>query len=156
MLLVTYGALALLPLLGIVWIVLQGSVTTVDGLFMSLICLTISGIFGTTALFEVLSGRWRSAKSGSGARVSGSAVHSIRATAGPALVEAGRVENVQFFESAIGQPNKSIVTLSDGGSTQRLLVLDGDVRNALPVGKRVEISCREDAGRRILMGVNYS
>jgi hypothetical protein len=35
----------LIPLAGIVWIVVAGSITTVDGLFMSLILLTLSGIF---------------------------------------------------------------------------------------------------------------
>jgi hypothetical protein len=35
----------LIPLVGIVWIFIAGSITTVDGLFMSLILLTLSGIF---------------------------------------------------------------------------------------------------------------
>lgn len=34
----------LIPLAGIVWILRQGSITTVDGLFTSLILLTLSGI----------------------------------------------------------------------------------------------------------------
>ena len=33
--------LSLLPLLGIVWIVIYGSITTVDGLFMTLILLAM-------------------------------------------------------------------------------------------------------------------
>jgi hypothetical protein len=37
--------LGLLPLAGIAWIIVAGSITTVDGLFMSLILLTLSGIF---------------------------------------------------------------------------------------------------------------
>lgn len=48
MLLVTLAlciALALLPLAGIAWILLAGSITSVDGLFMSLILLTLSGVF---------------------------------------------------------------------------------------------------------------
>jgi len=36
--------LGLIPLAGVAWIVLYGSVTTVDGLFMSLILLSLSGI----------------------------------------------------------------------------------------------------------------
>jgi uncharacterized membrane protein len=44
--------LALLPLGGIVWIFLAGSITTVDGLFMSLILLTLSGIFFLNAFWE--------------------------------------------------------------------------------------------------------
>lgn len=46
-------ALGLLPLAGIAWIIAAGSVTTVDGLFMSLILLTISGIFFLNALWEL-------------------------------------------------------------------------------------------------------
>jgi hypothetical protein len=45
--------LALIPLLGIAWIVLYSSVATVDGLFMSLILLAISGLFGGNALVEL-------------------------------------------------------------------------------------------------------
>ena len=46
-------ALGLLPLAGIAWIVLAGSITTVDGLFMSLILLTLSGIFFLNVLWEL-------------------------------------------------------------------------------------------------------
>lgn len=46
-------ALGLLPLAGIAWIVAAGSITTVDGLFMSLILLTLSGIFFLNALWEL-------------------------------------------------------------------------------------------------------
>ena len=65
------------------------------------------------------------------------------------------MESVLFFESHIGQPNKSIVSLSNGETASRTLVFEGDLRNALPVGKRVEITSREDAGRKILLNVNY-
>lgn len=37
--------LGIVPLAGIAWILLAGAVTTVDGLFMSLILLTLSGVF---------------------------------------------------------------------------------------------------------------
>ena len=37
--------LGLIPLAGIAWILVAGSITTVDGLFMSLILLALSGIF---------------------------------------------------------------------------------------------------------------
>jgi hypothetical protein len=45
--------LGLLPLAGIAWIVVAGSITSVDGLFMTLILLTISGIFFLNAFFEL-------------------------------------------------------------------------------------------------------
>ncbi len=43
----------LLPLAGIALIIFAGSITTVDGLFMSLILLTLSGIFFLNALWEL-------------------------------------------------------------------------------------------------------
>ena len=45
--------LAIVPLAGIVWIVVAGTITTVDGLFMSLILLSLSGIFFLNALWEL-------------------------------------------------------------------------------------------------------
>lgn len=42
----------ILPLLGIVWTIANGTLTTVDGLFISLILLTLSGLFFLNALFE--------------------------------------------------------------------------------------------------------
>jgi predicted lipid-binding transport protein (Tim44 family) len=45
--------LGILPLLGIVWIVMSGWLATVDGLFMTLILLTLSGILLLNAVFEV-------------------------------------------------------------------------------------------------------
>lgn len=37
-------AFGLIPLVGVAWLVMQGSLTTVDGLFTSLILLALSGI----------------------------------------------------------------------------------------------------------------
>jgi len=45
--------LGIIPLLGITWIVLQASVTTVDGLFMSLILVTLSSILFLNAYLEI-------------------------------------------------------------------------------------------------------
>ena len=45
--------LGIVPLLGVVWILLNGMITTVDGLFMSLILLTLSGIFMLNAYWEM-------------------------------------------------------------------------------------------------------
>jgi hypothetical protein len=44
---------ALVPLAGIVWIFVAGSITTVDGMFMSLILLTLSGVFLLNVLLEL-------------------------------------------------------------------------------------------------------
>jgi hypothetical protein len=136
--------LALVPLLGIVWIVLSGSITTVDGLFMSLILLTMSGIVALNVLIEL-----RKKRSGT------EAASTATSTAAGGLRQRGKVESVTFYESGVGQPNKSIVTLSDGGSASNLLVLEGDMRNALPVGQRVNVTFRKESGHNVLVDVDY-
>ncbi|MGA8153981.1 MAG: hypothetical protein WB952_23725 [Terriglobales bacterium] len=55
MMLVLSIVLGVIPLLGIVWTVMKGSVTTVDGLFLSLILLTLSGILFLNAFLELRS-----------------------------------------------------------------------------------------------------
>lgn len=151
MILVISLILALIPLLGIVWIVVAyGSprmLLTVDGLFMSLILLAMSGILGLNALYEL-----RKRVSGSARKPSFSAATLTSA----GLVQRGRVESVLFFESNVGQPNKSIVTLSDGASSSQMLALEGDMRNALPVGQKVEITFRKESRYNVLVNVNYS
>ena len=53
MMLVLSVILGIVPLMGVAWIVLKASVTTVDGLFMSLILLTLSGILFLNAFLGV-------------------------------------------------------------------------------------------------------
>ncbi len=45
--------MGVVPLLGIVWTIVTGTITTVDGLFMTLILLTLSGIFFLNAFWEL-------------------------------------------------------------------------------------------------------
>src|SRR5229473_2819594 len=45
--------LGLVPLAGIAWIVASGTITTVDGLFESLIMLSLSGVFFLNAFWEL-------------------------------------------------------------------------------------------------------
>lgn len=45
--------LGVLPLAGIAWTLMSGMITTVDGLFMSLILLTLSGVFMLNAYWEM-------------------------------------------------------------------------------------------------------
>lgn len=45
--------LGIVPLLGIAWTIATGTITTVDGLFMSLILLTLSGVFFLNAFWEL-------------------------------------------------------------------------------------------------------
>lgn len=44
--------LGTIPLLGVAWIVVKASITTVDGLFMSLILLALSGILFLNAYLD--------------------------------------------------------------------------------------------------------
>jgi len=144
--------LALIPLLGIVYIVVFGSLTTVDGLFMSLILLSISAILGLNVLIELRKGKSAFAPSHSAlVRQPGGMVSD-----GSRLKARGKVKEVVFFESNVGQPNKSIVTLSDGGGLSQTLALEGDVRNALPVGQTLEITLRKEAGKNVLVDVNHA
>jgi hypothetical protein len=53
MMLVISIVLGIVPLLGIAWTIVTGTVTTVDGLFMSLILLTLSGVFFLNAFWEL-------------------------------------------------------------------------------------------------------
>jgi hypothetical protein len=53
MMLILSLLLAVLPLLGIVWTLMNGMITTVDGLFLSLILLTLSGVFALNAYWEM-------------------------------------------------------------------------------------------------------
>jgi len=141
--------LAVIPLLGIAWIAVYGSLfpqPTVDALFMSLILLTMSGILGTTALFEL---RKRLLGSSSSAG-------SPKSTASGGLVRRGKVQEVVFFEANVGEPNKSIVTLSGHNSSPQMLVLAGDMRNALPVGQKVQITLRKEGAQNVLVNVTYA
>lgn len=53
MMLVISILMGIIPLLGIAWTIVTGTVTTVDGLFMSLILLTLSAVFFLNAFWEL-------------------------------------------------------------------------------------------------------
>jgi hypothetical protein len=148
MLLIISLVLAFAPLLGIGWILVTGSITTVDGLFLSLILLTISGVFGLNGLWEFQRLR-RLAAAGSTRALAVAGIN------GAAFVR-GRVESVQFFEAHVGQPNKSVVALSNGSGASRILVLGGDLRNRLPAGKKVELMFRDENGVKTLISADYA
>ena len=54
--------LGIVPLLGIAWTVMNGTATTVDGLFLSLILLSLSGILFLNTYIELRKLRKRFAK----------------------------------------------------------------------------------------------
>jgi len=112
-----------------------------------LILLAMSGILGMNVMLELRKRRGPSARGKSA---------SIARTTRDGLVQRGKVESVQFFESNVGEPNKSVVTLSNGAKSSSTLVLEGDMRNALPVGQKVEVTFRKHSGHNVLLNVNYS
>ena len=144
--------LCLLPLVGVALILTQGWVTTVDGLFMSLILLAMSGVFALNTLLHLRSMRSPAAKSkgsaGEPARFAGNRGEGVRR-------ERGLVQSVSFYEAPVGQPNSSLVVLKDGATGSRVIVLEGDVRNLLPTGKRVEITCQPNGRLDSVVEVQY-
>jgi hypothetical protein len=137
--------LAFFPLLGVGWIVLYGSPTTVDGLFLILILLAISAILGGTGLYGV----YKSVRGEKPAVMAAKLPDGMQ-------IQRGHVEDVVFYEAEVGHPNKSLVTLSEGSSPFKLLVFEGDVRNVLPVGQTVEITFQKGSGYNILGRVIYA
>jgi hypothetical protein len=148
MILLTSVFFALLPLVGILYIVIFSSLTTVDGLFMSLILLSISGILSLNVLLELRKGR-------AAFLPSPRPLNALHADASR-LHARGKVKDVVFFESNVGQPNKSIVTLATSADSSQTLALEGDMRNALPVGQTLEITLRKEAGKNVLIDVTYA
>jgi hypothetical protein len=53
MMLLISVVMGVVPLLGIIWTIVTGTITTVDGLFMTLILLTLSGIFFLNVFWEL-------------------------------------------------------------------------------------------------------
>ena len=46
--------------------------------------------------------------------------------------------------------------LANGSSSAQMLVFEGDLRNALPAGRKVEITFRKASGHNVLVNVSYS
>jgi len=146
------GILGVLPLLGIAYILANSNIRqaglTVDALFMSLILLTMSGIFFLNIALELRARRKAAtaavSPAGGPARIAGSAPGSH--------TESGVVEAVAFFETEVGRPDKSLVTLRPAnGGPGKILVFSGDLRNALPAGKRLKITYAAGAeGNRLV------
>src|SRR5919198_3155965 len=121
------GILGLLPLLGIAYMALTSNGITVDALFMSLILLTISGIFFLNIALELLAAR-KAAQALGGSRIAGRSPGTY--------IESGVVETVAFYETEVGRPDKSLVTLrpANGGATSTK-AFNGGLRKAFPPGE---------------------
>jgi hypothetical protein len=148
------GILGLLPLLGIAYILANSNVLeaglSVDALFMSLILLAMSGIFFLNIGLELLGRRKALATA---AAPAGSPARMVSARPGT-HTESGVVEAVAFFETEVGRPDKSLVTLRPpNGGPGRTMVFTGDLRNVLPAGKRVKITYAAGAEGNRLVGL---
>ena len=142
--------LALAPLLGVAYVLLAGEGVTVDSLFTILILLTISGVFGVNALL-MLRRRKMAGDPSSGRRT-----HAAGTAAGLVETARGLVESVLFFESPVGQADKSLVTLrTNGAKASCILPFEGDLRNLLPVGKKVELKYQAEAGVARIVALEY-
>lgn len=151
------GILGLLPLLGIAYILANGNIRqaglSVDSLFMSLILLAMSGIFFLNIALELLARRKAAVQAGGTMAVGSSRIVS---SAPGTHVESGVVEAVVFYETEVGRPDKSLVTLRPtNGGPGKTLVFSGDLRNALPAGKRATITYTASAEGNLLLGVGY-
>ena len=141
--------LAIAPLLGVAYVLLGGEGVTVDSLFTILILLGISAVFGLNALLML---RWRKTADGasSGRRTQ------VAGAAGLVETARGLVESVLFFESPVGQADKSLVTLrTNGAKAACVLPFEGDLRNLLPVGKKVELKYQAEAGVARIVALEY-
>src|SRR5205807_6535417 len=62
-----------------------------------------------------------------------------------AITETGLVEDLTYYEAAVGDVNKSVVVFrADGAKSTRLLVFENNLRDQLPVGRRVTITYRPE------------
>ncbi|HEV2021929.1 MAG TPA: hypothetical protein VGQ94_05325 [Terriglobales bacterium] len=142
------------PLAGVGWILWRTSVFTVDSLFTILILLTISGIFSLDLLLEFYHRFLKGAGAASKAPVRVGAAPA--AAAGETRTESGVIRNIQYFEAAVGVPNKSLVTFTpDGAATSYLLSLCGNVQSQLQTGRRVQLTYRAATECDTLLSWNY-
>ena len=169
--------LGLLPLAGVALIVLSGTLFTVDGLFMTLILLAISGTFFFEIALELhrrglLPFVPKPAQPSAGAKATASvgparpnreiyaaaAPPPMRwnAAAGETQTLTGVVERVEFFEAPVGVSDKTVVYFrTDKAAAPTLWTICGDVRNQLTPHKRVTVTLRADEGCASVLAIDY-
>lgn len=158
--------LAALPLGGIIYMVFTGDIGvpphwTVDGLFLTLILLTISGIMGFNALLEAKAqGLIR--LPGMAPALAGAGGGAFAAGAAPALTgnlktDIGVIEQVDYYDAPIGQSNKSIVRLrGKGDKGPRTLVLYGNMRSLLIPGRKMQLTYFPEEGGATLVSFDFA
>lgn len=152
--LLTASLLTAAPLAGIVWILFRTSVFTVDSLFTILILLTISGVFSLDLVLEFYHRLLKGAGAAPAAPVRVGAAPAV--AAGETRSETGVVHSIQYFEAAVGVPNKSLVTFTpDGAPSAHVLVFCGNVQSQLRPGRRHQLTYRAGAGCDTLLSWDY-
>ena len=152
--LLTALLLTSLPLGGIGWILWRTSIFTVDSLFLILILLTISGVFSLDLLLEFYHRFLKGVGAAPDAPRRVAAAPAV--AAGEIRTETGTVHSIQYFEAAVGVPNKSVVTFTpDGASSAYLLTLCGNVQSQLQTGRRHRLTYRAGADCSVLLSWEY-
>lgn len=152
--LLTAALLTVAPLAGIGWIVWRTSIFTVDSLFLILILLTISGVFSIDLLLEFYHRFLKGAGSAPAAPKRIGAAPAV--AAGDTRTETGVVHSIQYFEAAVGVPNKSLVTFTpDGAASAHVLVFCGNVQSQLRPGRRHRLTYRAAPGCHTLLSWEY-
>lgn len=141
--------LAVIPLAGVVYIATSDMLFTTDGLFMILMLLTISGVFGLNATIEArdlgLIPFWKPSAASAAAMTDAlpPGIH----------IQTGTVRGLHFFESHVGEQNKTVVEfLEEATGTTRYISFLGNVKDQLPVGARVRITYRVEDEGAVLLG----
>jgi hypothetical protein len=142
--------LALIPLAGVVYIVaFSGMLFSVDGLFMILMLLSISGVFALNATLEARDlGLVPFLKPAASSRAA------VTAALPPGVhIQTGTVRELHYFESHVGEPNKTVVEfVAEDTGVSRYISFLGNVKDQLPVGARVRITYRVEDQGAVLLG----
>jgi hypothetical protein len=147
--------LAVIPLIGIALLIVYSGVRnplspTVDVLFTSIMLLLMAAIFGMNALMELRAMRQSGMSFSQAMRGQTAGPTRVRTASGKeiaAVAASGLIEDLRFFEAHVGEPDKSVVMLRpDGEKSARMIVFAGNLRDQLPVGRRVELVYRPDEG----------
>ena len=117
---------------------------TIDNLFTTIIFLTMAGVFFLNALLEVHAaggpkGFLQKAFDSRPVFMAGGK------PVGNTVTATGLIEDFNFYEAPVGGVNKSIVAFRPEGEKQtRMLVFENNLRDQLPVGRKVTITYRAD------------
>ncbi len=167
LLLVLSVVLGLIPLAGVAAIVVSGWIATVDGLFTSLILLSMSGVFFLNTFLEAralgLVPKFLQKSAPASASTSSAAATRTAQPAGPAtpppppsadgvITEMGTVESVQLYEMPVGQADKSLVAFrAQGSPVPRRMVFSGNVQH-LRSNRKIRLSYRPSPDGNVLVG----